>query len=58
MATTNITIRMETDFIKQLVRKQKLPFAISRVYNPETIKALEDARNGISLSCAFPLSRN
>ena len=42
-----------TIFAKQSVREQKLPFAVSRAYNAETIQALEDARNGIGLSRGF-----
>ncbi len=42
-----------TVFAKQAVREQKLPFAVSRIYNAETLKAIEDARNGIGLSRGF-----
>lgn len=42
-----------TVFAKQAVREQKLPFTISRAYNAETVKAIEDARNGIGLSRGF-----
>ena len=42
-----------TVFAKQSVRGQKLPFAVSRAYNAETIQALEDTRNGIGLSRGF-----
>ncbi len=42
-----------TVFAKQAVREQKLPFEVSRVYNAQTIKAIEDARNGIGVSRGF-----
>ena len=42
-----------TVFAKQSVKEQKLPFAVSRAYNAETIQALEDTRNGIGLSRGF-----
>lgn len=42
-----------TVFAKQAVREQKLPFAVSRAYNAETIQAIEDTRNGIGLSRGF-----
>ncbi len=42
-----------TVFAKQAVREQKLPFAVSRTYNAETLQAIEDARNGIGLSRGF-----
>ena len=42
-----------TVFAKQSVREQILPFVVSRAYSPETIQALEDARNGIGLSRGF-----
>ena len=42
-----------TVFAKQAVREQKLPFAVSRAYNAETMQAIEDTRNGIGLSREF-----
>ncbi len=42
-----------TVFAKQAVREQKLPFMVSRAYNAETIKAIEDSRNGVGLSRGF-----
>lgn len=67
MATTNITIRVDTElkkqaeelfgdfgmnmttaytlFLKQAVREQRIPFAVSRnVPNAETIEAIEEGR--------------
>ncbi len=42
-----------TIFARQAVREQKLPFAVSRAYNAETIKAIENAHGGIGLSREF-----
>lgn len=42
-----------TVFAKQAVREQQIPFMVSRIYNAETIQAIEDARNGIGLSREF-----
>lgn len=42
-----------TVFAKQAVREQQLPFLVSRAYNAETMRAIEDARNGIGLSRSF-----
>jgi DNA-damage-inducible protein J len=41
-------------FLRQAVREQAIPFRIGDpVYNAETRKAIEDARNGIGLSRGF-----
>ena len=41
-------------FLRQAVREQAIPFRIGTpVPNLETLKAIEDARNGIGLSRAF-----
>ena len=41
-------------FLRQAVREQAIPFRIgSPQYNSETVKAIEDARNGIGLSRGF-----
>ena len=42
-----------TIFVKQAVREQQLPFVISRTNNADTIKAIENSRNGIGLSRGF-----
>ncbi len=42
-------------FLRQSVREQAIPFRIGNpIPNNETIKAIEDARNGIGLSRSFP----
>ena len=41
-------------FLRQAVREQAIPFRIGApIPNRETIKAIEDARNGIGLSRGF-----
>ncbi len=41
-------------FLRQAVREQAIPFRVGTpVPNIETLKAIEDARNGIGLSCGF-----
>ncbi len=41
-------------FLRQAVREQAIPFRIGAlVPNEETLKAIEDARNGIGLSRGF-----
>lgn len=41
-------------FLRQSVREQAIPFRIGApVPNSETLKAIEDARNGIGLSRGF-----
>ena len=41
-------------FLRQAVREQAIPFRIGNpIPNAETIKAIEDARNGIGLSRGF-----
>ncbi len=41
-------------FLRQAVREQAIPFRVGEpVPNAETIKAIEDARNGIGLSRGF-----
>lgn len=41
-------------FLKQAVREQAIPFRVGNpIPNFETVKAIEDARNGIGLSRAF-----
>lgn len=41
-------------FLRQSVREQAIPFRIgASVPNMETVKAIEDARNGIGLSRGF-----
>lgn len=42
-----------TVFMKQAVREQGIPFAISRGYNEETIQAIENVRNRQNLSRGF-----
>ncbi|OON98577.1 MAG: hypothetical protein ATN35_04480 [Epulopiscium sp. Nele67-Bin004] len=42
-----------TVFAKQAVREQQLPFMVSKYPNAETIKVIEEARNGIGLSREF-----
>ncbi len=42
-----------TIFAKQAVREQQLPFVVTKHPNATTIKAIEEARNGIGLSRAF-----
>lgn len=43
-----------TLFLKQAVREQAIPFRVGTPYpNAETVKAIEDARNGIGLSRSF-----
>lgn len=42
-----------TIFMKQAVREQRIPFTISREYNPETKQALENVRNHQNLSKTF-----
>lgn len=46
--TTAITI-----FTKQAVREQRIPFNITRGYNEETVKAIENVRNQENLSRSF-----
>lgn len=41
-------------FLRQSVREQAIPFRVGNpVPNSETLKAIEDARNGIGLSQGF-----
>ena len=41
-------------FLRQSVREQAIPFRVGRpVPNSETVRAIEDARNGIGLSRGF-----
>lgn len=41
-------------FLRQSVREQAIPFRVgSPIPNVETLKAIEDARNGIGLSRGF-----
>lgn len=41
-------------FLRQSVREQAIPFRVGNpMPNPETRKAIEDARNGIGLSKGF-----
>lgn len=41
-------------FLRQSVREQAIPFRVGNpVLNSETVKAIEDARNGIGLSRGF-----
>lgn len=41
-------------FLRQSVREQAIPFRVgSPIPNAETVKAIEDARNGIGLSRGF-----
>lgn len=41
-------------FLRQAVREQAIPFRVGNpIPNAETIKAIEDARNGIGLSRPF-----
>ena len=41
-------------FLRQAVREQAIPFRIGKpIPNAETIRAIEDARNGIGLSRGF-----
>lgn len=41
-------------FLRQAVREQAIPFRVGNpIPNFETVKAIEDARNGIGLSRAF-----
>ncbi len=41
-------------FLRQAVREQAIPFRVGEPFpNAETIKAIEDARNGIGLSRGF-----
>lgn len=41
-------------FLRQSVREQAIPFRVGNpVPNAETVKAIEDARNGIGLSRGF-----
>lgn len=41
-------------FLRQAVREQAIPFRVGApVPNTETLKAIEDARNGIGLSRGF-----
>ena len=42
-----------TVFMKQAVREQRIPFVVSRGYNEETIKAIENVRNRQNLSRGF-----
>ena len=43
-----------TAFVKQAVREQRIPFNLSReIPNQETIRAIENVRNGIGLSKGF-----
>ena len=43
-----------TIFLSQAVREQAIPFRIGNpIPNPETIKAIEDTKNGIGLSKGF-----
>lgn len=46
-------------FVKTVVREQRIPFEIA-LYKPkkETIKAIEDAENGIGLSKRFDNARD
>ncbi len=41
-------------FLRQAVREQAIPFRVGTpIPNAETLKAIEDARNGIGLSHSF-----
>ena len=41
-------------FLRQAVREQAIPFRVGRpIPNAETLKTIEDARNGIGLSREF-----
>lgn len=40
-------------FLRQTVRENAIPFEISRTPNEETIKAIENVRNGVGLSKGF-----
>ena len=41
-------------FLRQSVREQAIPFRVGKpVPNSETVRAIEDARNGIGLSRGF-----
>ena len=41
-------------FLRQSVREQAIPFRVGKpVPNSETVRAIEDARNGIGLSRSF-----
>lgn len=43
-----------TIFAKQAVREQRIPFSISMdIPNADTIRAIEEVRNGVGLSRAF-----
>lgn len=43
-----------TAFVKQSVREQRIPFVISRnLPNEETIRAIENAQNGVGISKGF-----
>lgn len=43
-----------TVFARQAVREQRIPFHLSRnMSNARTVKAIEDAQNGIGLSKGF-----
>lgn len=54
---SDLGLSMTTAFIafaKQAVREQRIPFVISRnIPNAETIKAIEDAKNGAGVSRGF-----
>ena len=46
-------------FVKTVVREQRIPFEIALYkLNKETIKAIEDAENGIGLSKRFDNARD
>ena len=45
-------------FLRQAVREQAIPFRIGNpLPNAETLRAIEDARNGVGLSRGFPSGR-
>lgn len=54
---SNLGMDMTTFFTisaKQAVREQRIPFSVSMdIPNADTIKAMEDVRNGVNLSRAF-----
>lgn len=54
---SNLGMDMTTFFTisaKQAVREQRIPFSVSMdIPNADTIKAMEDVRNGVNLSRTF-----
>lgn len=50
---TDITLRNDKELKKQALKDQGISFIVSREYNAETIKAIENVRNRQNLSRGF-----